>query len=269
MLFMRRRLLLALATLCLGLTGCVELDETWSFARDGSGTYALTLRWNADLRNRLCDTLGEPALVAFQGRAFPLRIDDWRETLRDLPRVDLKRLEERVQPGGWHEIEVQLGFGKPEDVLAWELLSRRTLRIDPPDDQHRVALHMEPFTRLPVLDPLLAALDARDAPPPRAEGATAGRDLPPLERLGIGPQEETLATRMLEPHLDGVRLHVRIEVAGRVRSGGEGTARSDPSAAEFTWRLRDLHGTTLSRWRPGRKRGQRRIRNGTRLPNAM
>jgi hypothetical protein len=228
------------AALALALVGCVEVDEDWKMARDGSGTYEVTLRWNADLLARVKDTVGAQVLSAFEGRAFPLRLDDWREGLRPLPHVEVKRLDERDLPGGWHELHALVAFGSISDLLGWEVLSRRTLRIDPPDGDRLVRLHMTPLTHLPVLDPLRAAAEARRAPPPPAEGESAPRDPPPLERLGIDEATQVLVHRMLEPMLANVRFTFRLELAGRVRSASAPATKASGSSVEYVWRWADL-----------------------------
>src|SRR5262245_52064484 len=108
--------------LALALGGCVESDESWKFARDGSGSYEVTLRWNADLLARVKDAVGPKVFGAFEGRAFPLRLEEWREGLKPLPHVEIKRLEERDVEGGWHEITALVEFGSLQDLLGWEVL---------------------------------------------------------------------------------------------------------------------------------------------------
>jgi hypothetical protein len=241
------RRLAALATVlaaCL-LGGCVEVDEAWKLTREGSGTYDLTLRWNADLMARVRDTVGPKVAAAFEGRAFPLRLEEWREGLKALPSVDIRRLEEQDLPGGWRELHAVLAFGRMEDLLGWEVLARRTVRVDPPDKDRQVRLHMEPLHRLPVLDPLLAAEQVLRAPPPPAELPAAARegaprDPPPLERLGLTPETLTLARRMLEPRLAEVRFTFRFELAGRVRSAAAPATKAAGSSVEYVWRWADL-----------------------------
>jgi hypothetical protein len=228
------------AALALALAGCVEVDEDWKFTRDGSGTYELTLKWNADLLARVRDAVGAPVLAKFEGRAFPLRLEEWREGLKSLPHVEIKRLEERDLPGGWHELRAHLAFGALQDLLGWEVLSRRTVRIDPPTGERLVKLHMTPLTHLPVLDPLRAAEEARRAPPPPAEGEGAHRDPPPLERLGVDAATQVLVERMLAPLLANVRFTFRLELAGRVRSASAPATKASGSTAEYTWKWADL-----------------------------
>lgn len=223
----------------LSLAGCTEVDEAWTFERDGSGTYEVRVRWNADLLARLRDVVGAQALAGFEGRAFPLRLEDWRESLAGLARVDLQTLEERTEPGGWHVLRAVLRFGRVEDVLRWELLARRSLRIDPPDDERRVRVAMTPFARLPWLDPLRSALLA---PTERGadEGPASPRDPPPLARAGIDPAQAVLLERMLRPAVEQVRLNVTVTLAGRVRSASTPATRAEGSTARFTWAWSDL-----------------------------
>lgn len=250
-----RRLSLAFgAAGALLLGGCVEVDESWTFATDASGTYELTLRWNADVLQRVRDAVGRPVVDAFAGRAFPLRLEEWRDGVATLSGVEVRTLEESDAPGGWHRLHVVLGFAKVEDLLGWEVLARRSVRIGPADKDQagkdsaardkQVRLVMEPLTRLPVLDPLLAAEEARRQPPPAAEGASdpaaPPRDPPPLERLGLSDATVTLVERMLAPRLAEVRLSFRIEVAGRVRSASAPATKASGPLAEYTWRWADL-----------------------------
>ena len=231
-------LLAAIFALALG--GCVEVDEAWKFARDGSGTYDVTVRWNADLLARVKDAVGPNVMSAFEGRAFPLRLEEWREGLKPLPHVEVKRLEERDVEGGWHEIHAVVAFGTLQDLLGWEVLSRRTLRIDPPNADRLVKIHMTPLTRLPVLDALRAAEEARKTPPPAAEAENAQRDPPPLERLGVDAATQVLVERMLAPVLPDVRFTFRFELAGRVRSASAPATKATGSSVEYVWRWEDL-----------------------------
>src|SRR5688572_10745680 len=84
----RRGVAAALVTCgAFALGGCVEVDEDWKFARDGSGTYEVTVRWNANLLTLVKGAVGAEAVTAFEGRAFPLRLDEWREGLKPLAHV--------------------------------------------------------------------------------------------------------------------------------------------------------------------------------------
>src|SRR5687767_3734210 len=103
-------LLVALAACLLG--GCVEVDVSWKLTREGSGTYDLTLRWNADALASLRNIVGPKVIAAFEGRAFPLRLEEWRGGLMALPGVDVRRLEEQHLPGGWRELRAVVAFGK-------------------------------------------------------------------------------------------------------------------------------------------------------------
>lgn len=223
----------------LTLAGCTEVEESWTFDRDGSGTCDVRVRWNADLLGRVRDIVGSRALEAFEGRAFPLRLEDWRESLAGLPQVDVKTLEESAEPGGWRALRAVVRFSRVEDVLRWELLARRSLRIDPPDDERRVRVTMTPFKRLPWLDPLRSALLA-PAPGGADPAQAAPRDPPPLARAGIEPAQAVILERLLRPAVAEVRLHVTVTVAGRVRSASTPATRAEGSTARFTWAWDDL-----------------------------
>lgn len=241
------RRLAALATVLAAalLVGCVEVEEAWKLTREGSGTYDLTLRWNADALATVRSIVGPKVIAAFEGRAFPLRLEEWRDGLKALPGVDIRKLEEQHLPGGWRELRAVLAFGRMEDLLGWEVLARRTVRIDPPDKDRQVRLHMEPLQRLPVLDPLLAAEQALRAPPPAAEMPApsregAPRDPPPLARVGLDETQVTQARRSLEPRLADVRFTFRFELAGRVRSAAAPATKASGSSVEYVWRWSDL-----------------------------
>ena len=234
----------ALLAACL-FGGCVEVDEAWKLTREGSGTYDLTLRWNADALASLRSIVGPKAIAAFEGRAFPLRLEEWRDGLSTLPSVDIRKLEEQHLPGGWRELRAVLAFGKMEDLLGWEVLARRTVRIDPPDKDRQVRLRMEPLQRLPVLDPLLSAEQALRAPPPPAELPAPSRegapkDPPPLQRLGLTESQVTEAQRSLLPKLADVKFTFRFELAGRVRSAAAPATKATGSQVEYVWRWADL-----------------------------
>ncbi len=49
------------------------LPEEWTFDEKGGGTYALTVRWNADLWRRVEEVLGARVMERLVGRPFPLR----------------------------------------------------------------------------------------------------------------------------------------------------------------------------------------------------
>lgn len=206
-------------------SGCTEVEEAWAFERDGSGTCSLRVRWNADLLARVRGVVGDPVAARFAGRAFPLRLEEWRDGVRGLSGVDVRALDEDVEPGGWRVLRTTLHFGRVEDVLAWEVLARRTLRVEAPDAEGRVHLRMEPFADLPVLDPLLAA--ARAEPERLAEA-------------GVAAPERTLLERLLAPALAGLRLCVRVQVAGRLLGAAAPAVRREGAEAEFVWGAADL-----------------------------
>lgn len=237
------------------LGGCLHVEESFTFARDsreGGGTYALSVRWNADLLQRVRDVVGPAVLERFQGRPFPLRLEEWRESLRALDHVDLKALEETVEPGGWRTLRTVVGFGRLEHLMAWEPLAGRSLSVEGPEGDRPARLRMAPFARLPLIDRLRAAADARAAPDPVER---APRDLPPLERLGVEPGQAALLERLLTPALADLRLLSRITVAGRVRGASANAQRAEGSEAAFLWRWADLvAGSTRAlevTWTPG------------------
>jgi hypothetical protein len=226
-----RRLSAFLAPALLLLAGCVEVREVWRLQSDGSGTYALTVRWDADLWNRIGDVVGPEALRQFEGRAFPLDARAWREGLEGLEGLTIKTLEERDAEGGKREITLVLDFRRIEDLLAWEVLSRRTIRVRFGSDG-LASWEMTPLARVPVLDALADASDAREAAPERALGSDAPLDPPPLRRLGVLPEHEDLAAKMLAPALGKVRFTFRFEVPGRARRIGARTLDGDEAGAE-------------------------------------
>jgi hypothetical protein len=225
-----------LAGLLLALAGCVEVEERLAFEREGNGTYALTLRWNADVLGRVREAVGERAMTAFEGRALPLRADEWRETLRALDGLKVVMLEESVEDGGWKVLRLELAFQSLEDLRRWELFGRRTLEVTSRDDPRRGRLVMQPFTRLTLLDPLLELLAARRGGLP--EGAPG--DPGPLARLALEPPTVDLVERLLTPHLARVSLASTVAVAGQVVSAGERAASQEPRAARFAWTWADL-----------------------------
>lgn len=233
---------LVLALAVLALPGCVDVSETWTLARNGSGTYAARLRWNAGLLTAVRSEVGERVFDAFAGRAFPLRLEDWREGLRGLANLDVVRLEERVEVGGWRVLEAEVRFGRLEDLLRWEVLARRTLRVDPPDEDRRVRLTMEPFTRLPVLDPLLSALRAYDERPASDASPLASEraDETPWGALDLKPGVLAALERRLRPAVAEVRLNVEVQVAGTVRSANSPAVRAEGSVAAYRFTADDL-----------------------------
>lgn len=257
---MRARLLLFLLA-CLLLAGCVEADEDWTFDPDGGGTYALTLRWDADLWRRVGDVLGAPVMRRIAGRGFPLRLEQWRDGLAGLEGVKVLELDEKPAGGGMRQIAVRLHFRRPEDLLGWEVLARRTLRLErvPPagagaHGSPQVRLLMEPLARVPVLDRVAALHAAARQPPPAAAGADVRRDPPPLARMGIGRSAGEMVWRMLAPALGRVRLGVHVTVPAPLQTVSGRPADGGRKAA-FSWSFDDL----------GRAHTDRRVRLTWRL----
>lgn len=231
-----RPLALLLAAVALALGGCVEVDERLALEREGNGTYALALRWNADVLARVRETLGARAMAALEGRAFPLRADEWRETLRGVDGVKVVSLEESVEEGGWRALRLELAFASLDDLRRWELFGRRTLQVSATSDPRRGRLVMQPFAQIPLLDPLLELLAARRAGLPEAAPGDPG----PLARLGLAPESLDLVERLLTPHLARLSLASTLVPAGRVFSAGAGAAGFDAREARFAWSWSDL-----------------------------
>ena len=246
---------LAAALLALLFSGCVEVEERLALERDGNGLYTLTLRWNADLLARVRDTVGDGALAAFEGRPFPLDVGHWRDGLAMLPGLTILKLDEQDDGAGWRKIEARVAFDKLESLLRWELLAGRPLSIAAEGGERQARLTMEPLNRLPLLDPLREALEARRAPPPAGPPSEARRDPAPLARLGLAEEQVLLVERMLAPHLDKLRLSFTVAPAGRVLASGPNVAEEQPAFARFAWTWADLLAgkprTVELRWRAG------------------
>ena len=236
-----RRPAALLACVLLLLAGCADVREVWKIDSSGSGTYVLTIRWSADLWNRVRDVVGAGVMRGFEGRAFPLHAETWREGLAGLEGVKIKSLEERDADGGMREIALVVDFRRIDDLLKWEILSRRSIHVRSGLDG-LATWEMTPLARLPVLDPLAAAADAREKPPEKALGSDAPRDPPPLERLGIEPEPMDLVSKMLAPALGKIRLTFRFEVPGRARRIG-----NRPVDGEETWAEQEFDFASL-RW---------------------
>jgi len=206
----------------------VEAEEDWRFDAKGGGTYALTVRWNADLWRRVGEVLGPKVMASLSGRAFPLRKAQWADGLKGLDGVEVLSLAESDTDTGLREISARVKFRALEDLLAWEVLARRTMRVasDEPDDDAGVArpskevaicnFYMEPIAHVPVLDRVGALLNALDRPPPPAEGAAAARDPGPLDRLGLESDAAELVWHMVKLPLAGARLRVQVHVLGEI-----------------------------------------------------
>lgn len=261
-LFARVCLMLAAALLA----GCVEAEEDWTFDDKGGGVYALTLRWNADLWRRATDVLGPTVMARLEGRAFPLRAEQWRDGLAGLPGVEILELAERDTDTGLREIALRARFEHMSDLLRWEVLARRSVRVeiepqagegeDADEAPPRCRFSMQPVARVPVLDRIAALLDAEERPPPPAEGPAATRDPPPLERLGLDRGAAEMVWRMAKQPLQSVRLRLRFHLPGVVvRRNGKPARdaskdveigydfpklrkRDSDRAVRFTWQMR-------------------------------
>ena len=230
----------AAALLGLLLAGCVEVEERLTFEREGNGRYTVSLRWNADLLARVRDTVGERALQACEGRPFPLDVGHWRDGLAMLTGLKIQRLEEQEDGAGWRKIEAEIAFDRLESLLRWELLAGRPLRIAAEGGERQGRLTMEPLLRLPLLDPLREAMEARRAPPPTGPASEARKDPAPLARLGLTDEQIVLVERMLAPHLDKLRLTFAVAPAGRVLATGPMAVEEQPASARFAWTWADL-----------------------------
>ena len=237
-----RPLLAVLA--CLLLAGCVEAEEVWTLDGEGGGTYALSVQWDADLWRRVGEVLGPTVMRRFADPGFPLRAAQWRDGLRGLAGVEIVSLEETAGEGGARRIATTLKFRRVEDVLRWELLAGRRVRIQPPDpaggDRPVATWAMEPLARVPILDAVAAVAEAEARPPPPAGAGPAELDPPPLARLGLDRTAAGLVAAMLRPALERAVLRVRLELPGRV-VGLRGQPAGDvgPTAA-FSWSFADL-----------------------------
>lgn len=218
-------------------TGCVQVEEDLSLEADGSGTYDLQLVWDAGLLKRLVDWVGPRAAAPFRGRDLPLTRAAWQDGLDGLEGVTVRALTLEEGEGGRRTLRVQLRFRHLSDLLGWEVFARRGLtirRVEVEDGPPRAELVMTPLTRIPYLDPLLAARAARRSAPVEETGAAPELDPPPFERLGIPPHRADLAETLLGPALRDVRLAFRVRppgALGRLGPGGKATAHG----ALFTW----------------------------------
>jgi len=267
---MRRRSLLApLLAVLLGLAGCVEAKEDWTFDRKGGGTYELVLRWNADLWRRAGDVLGTKVMRRMAGRGFPLRVSQLRDGLSGIDGVEIERLETRDTDTGLREIVLKVRFRHLRDLLKWDVMAGRTVRVDtdarakgakgakddPAGDLRpaRARLVMEPIARVPVLDALAALLEAEQHPPPPPPPAARPRDPLPLERLGLRREAADLVWRMLKLPLRKVRLDVHVTLPGDVISVRGRPVQGATREASFTWdfaalRKADTDRTVRLRW---------------------
>jgi hypothetical protein len=241
------------------LAGCAEVEEAWVLDERGGGEYGLTVRWDADLWRRVGGIVGETVLDRVRGRAFPLRVDEMAETLRGLEGVEVLALEATEGgEGGTRTLSVRLRFARLADLLAWEPLAGRALRLvplDPRGEERWARLEMRPFDRLPVLDPVAEAWNAWEhAPVVPDERADPG----PLDRLGVHRREADLVADLLRPALAKVRVSLSVTVPGQVGEARGPAVHAEGSAVRwqldaaalrdpetdrnvaFDWRLRAL-----------------------------
>ncbi|MHC5011053.1 MAG: hypothetical protein ACYTG6_08905, partial [Planctomycetota bacterium] len=233
---------------------------------DGAGTYALRVRWHADLRRRLTAIVGPEAMARCEGRAFPLDAATWREGLEACENVVIEALEEVEAEGGWREISLRIRFTRLEDLLAWELLSRRTFDLrfvsratgdevtaERVEEGDHAELRMQPFTHLPVLDPLARALEALAAGDPRTPEASSRQEASPFDRWGVERARADRVQTILAPQLETVRLTVTVRPSGAVTHVG-GVLVDTPDEAVFALdfdaiRRREDRAIRM-RWRP-------------------
>jgi hypothetical protein len=226
--------------LALPLGGCLEVTERLTLEREGNGTYHLTLRWDADLLARVRDHVGERALQAFEGRAFPLSSTALRDGLAPLSGVRIERLDEAAGEAGWRAIDLQVRFDSLEALLRWEVLASRPFTLGPAGEGRMARLRMRPIERLPVLDPVREAFEARAGPPVRTVPAEAQKDPAPWARLGWDEARLLQLERWLVPALERVRLSFEVAPAGRVLQAGASAESQEERSARFTWRWADL-----------------------------
>lgn len=252
-----RPLLLA-AVLAL-LAGCTRAEETWTFDRKGGGEYALTVRWDPDLWRRVRGVLGARVMDRLAANGFPLRAALWRDGLQDREGITILELGERDVEGGQREIHLRARFERLEQMLAWDVLAGRTVRLAVPTKEAggtpRATLYMEPIPRVPVLDRIADLVEAVEKPPQAAEGAAAARDPPPLERAGIDRAAGAMVWKMVKQPLAAVGLRVRIVTPGDVVSVRGRPAGERTRQADFGWTFADLRRvdadrTVRVRWRP-------------------
>lgn len=241
---LRRLAVLALIPLFLGLGGCTEAEETWTFDRKGGGEYALVLRWNADLWRRVRGVLGSKVMSRLAADGFPLRTALWRDGLKDLEGVEIVELEERDTDTGMRELRLRARFQKVEQILRWDVLAGRTVRIEPGSKEGggtpRATLYMEPIARVPILDRIAALVEAVEKAPPAPKGPAADRDPPPLERIGIEASAAEMVWRMVRLPLGEVSLRTRIVAPGELASVRGRPVGETTKQADFTWTFADL-----------------------------
>lgn len=240
------------------LAGCTEAEETWTLDRKGGGEYALTLRWDADLWRRVRGVLGAKVMRRLADPGIPLRTAQWRDGLEDLEGVTILELEEVETGTGMRELRLRARFARLEQILRWEVLAGRRVRIEPepeaPGAPPRATLYMEPIARVPILDKVAALVEAAEKPPPPAEGGAAERDPPPLERMGIDVAAADMVWRLVKLPLGAVRLQSRVVVPGEIQSIRGRSPAEETTEAVFAWTFADLRRvdadrTVRLRWR--------------------
>jgi hypothetical protein len=219
----------AAAVVTLVLAGCVEVDETWRLEADGTGTYALRVRWDRDLLVRVGAIVGGDVLRRLEGRGLPLRAASLRDTLDGLDGVAVEEVVETDLEDGVRELRAKVRFRRVADLLAWEVLAPRPVRIRAEglgSGDARGEWTMDPLHEVPVVGPLAEVARAQGLPPvPReADGSTAPS---PLGRLGVRREDEDLLAAMLRPALGRVRFRFRCELPGPVTSVGERAAEAN------------------------------------------
>jgi hypothetical protein len=219
------------------LAGCAEVEEGWVFDERGGGEYALSVRWDADLWRRVGGIVGEAVMERVRGRAFPLRVDEMAETLRGLPGVEVLSLQAgEGGAGGMRSLDLRVRFERLADLLAWEPMAGRPLRVSlpaPDGEERRVRLEMRPFDRLPVLDPVLRAWNEFERPPAGLDEADVAADPGPLARLGVGRREADLVADLLRPALAKLRVALSVAVPGPVATSEGPGARHEGTRARW------------------------------------
>jgi len=214
--------------LALPLAGCVEVEEDLGLSADGSGSYDLRIAWDAALLKRLVDLAGPEAAARLAGRPFPLRLEDWRDSLADRPGLEVRTLALDVEEGGRRVLRVFVRFRRLEDLLGWDLFARRSFAVR--RETTGVSVEMDPLARVPFLDPLAQALRLREAPAPADPTPAPELDPPPFERLGVPRHRVDLAAALLAPLLGDVRLSFRVRPPGELLTVGAGGERTEHGA---------------------------------------
>ena len=225
----------SLCCLALGLllSGCVEVDEHFTFDAKGGGTYALKVAWDADLWRRAREALGSPAAKALQRKApVPLRVAPIRDGLRDLPGVAIQELTEGTAPDGRRTLSLRVQFDALASLWRWEVLARRPMRLSviQGGGQRTAQLAMQPLRHLTIVDDAvsLRALVRRDPAQvthPRGRFATWGLD---RERLA-------LLWDMVKVAIGKTVYRVRVDVPGTVRATNENPSMASEPSARFAF----------------------------------